>query len=98
MNPDRGDTVVRIHAFQRRFFQQHKICNFPWLDGSNLRVELEFAGVTDRRCPENLRERQPCLLKLLHLQVPIQTGKISVGWARWRIRAEKKVGVFAGQI
>jgi hypothetical protein len=63
MNPNRDDTVVRVHAFQRRFFQQDEIGNFPRLDGSELRIHFELPSVIDRGSSENLYQRHPGRLK-----------------------------------
>ena len=56
MNPNRDDAVVRFYAFQRRFFQQDEIRDFPRFDSSDLRIEFEFPCVIDRSGSENLFE------------------------------------------
>lgn len=71
MNPNRDDAVVRVYAFQRRFFQQDEISNFPRLEGSKLRIELEFPCVIDRGGFEDLNESQPGIFQLLHLQIAV---------------------------
>jgi hypothetical protein len=90
MNPNRGDAVVRVQAFQRRFFQQDEIGDFPRLDGSELRIDFELPCVVDRSGSENLFQRQLGLLQLLHLQTAIQTGEISVGRTQWSVRAKER--------
>ena len=96
MNPNRGDAVVRVHTFQRRFFQQDEIGNFPRLDGSELRIDFELPCVIDRGGSENLFERQPGPRKLLHFQIAVQSGQIAVGRSRRSVRAKEKIGIFIG--
>jgi hypothetical protein len=71
MNPDRDHAVVRVQALERRFPQQDEIGNFSRLDCSQFRVEFDFPCVIDRGSSEDLFERHPGLLKLLHLQIAV---------------------------
>ena len=81
MNLNGYDAVVRLHALQRRFLQQDEIGNFPRLDGSDLRIDSKLSCVIDGRSFEDLLERNPSALKLLHLQIAVQAREISIGRA-----------------
>jgi hypothetical protein len=79
--PNRGDAVAGIHSFERVISHQHQIGGLSRLNASYLRFHLEFSCIADRRSPEDLRQRHPRFLQLLHLQVAVQTRQVSVGRA-----------------
>ena len=99
MDPNRYDAVIGIHTVQRRFLQQNEISNFPRLDGSELRIKLEFPCVTDRSGSENLCQRHSRLLKLFFYDrhVGVDVGLIDLHAAGGLIAAITVLDTVLGQ-
>jgi len=82
VNPNRDDAVIRASTLSKGdFLSRREVGDFSRLDGSDLRIDLELPCIIDGGGCENLFQRQSRFLKLLHFQITVQAGEVSVGRA-----------------